>query len=157
MRPRSGGLQQQGQLAVAQLAMAGARWRGPKGAHWQGPNLQLFQPAGMLCGRTRRRLFTLDFPSYFPVMTHAKNRGLREEMYRCAAPAGRAARAVVCAGAPLECTAWCPGLCGGAARGRRVPLRTACLPAAPSHARRQSITRASAGDIDNTPIIEKVS
>jgi len=27
-------------------------------------------------------LFTLDFPSYFPVMTHAKNRGLREEMYR---------------------------------------------------------------------------
>lgn len=30
------------------------------------------------------RLFTLDFPSYFPVMTHAKNRALREEMYRCA-------------------------------------------------------------------------
>jgi oligopeptidase A len=47
-------------------------------------------------------LFTLDFPSYFPVMTHAKNRALREEMYR------------------------------------------------------QSITRASAGDIDNTPIIDKV-
>jgi oligopeptidase A len=28
-------------------------------------------------------LFTLDFPSYFPVMSHAKNRALREEMYRC--------------------------------------------------------------------------
>lgn len=27
-------------------------------------------------------LFTLDFPSYFPVLTHAKNRALREEMYR---------------------------------------------------------------------------
>eukprot|EP00798_Chlamydomonas_sp_ICE-L_P012620 gene12620-15848_t len=27
-------------------------------------------------------LFTLDFPSYQPVMMHAKNRGLREEMYR---------------------------------------------------------------------------
>ncbi|EFN52299.1 hypothetical protein CHLNCDRAFT_139059 [Chlorella variabilis] len=48
-------------------------------------------------------LFTLDFPSYFPVMTHAKNRALREEMYRA------------------------------------------------------SITRASSGDIDNTPIIEKAS
>ena len=29
------------------------------------------------------RLFTLDFPSYYPVMTHCKNRVLREEMYRC--------------------------------------------------------------------------
>lgn len=27
-------------------------------------------------------VFTLDFPSYFPVMTHAKNRDLREEMYK---------------------------------------------------------------------------
>lgn len=27
-------------------------------------------------------LVTLDFPSYFPVMTHAKNRALREEVYR---------------------------------------------------------------------------
>ncbi|GIL51270.1 hypothetical protein Vafri_7134 [Volvox africanus] len=27
-------------------------------------------------------LITLDFPSYFPVMTHAKNRALREEVYR---------------------------------------------------------------------------
>ncbi|EFJ49660.1 hypothetical protein VOLCADRAFT_104239 [Volvox carteri f. nagariensis] len=27
-------------------------------------------------------LITLDFPSYFPVMTHAKNRALREELYR---------------------------------------------------------------------------
>lgn len=27
-------------------------------------------------------LFTLDFPSYYPVLTHAKNRALREEMYR---------------------------------------------------------------------------
>lgn len=34
-------------------------------------------------------LFTLDFPSYYPVMTHAKNRGLREEMYK--AYIGRAA------------------------------------------------------------------
>lgn len=33
-------------------------------------------------------LFTLDFPSYFPVMTHAENRALREEMYR--ASIGRA-------------------------------------------------------------------
>ena len=29
------------------------------------------------------RLFTLDFPSYYPVMTHCKNRALREDMYRC--------------------------------------------------------------------------
>lgn len=27
-------------------------------------------------------LFTLDFPSYYPVLTHAKNRPLREEMYK---------------------------------------------------------------------------
>ncbi len=27
-------------------------------------------------------MFTLDFPSYQPVLTHAKNRTLREEMYR---------------------------------------------------------------------------
>jgi oligopeptidase A len=27
-------------------------------------------------------LITLDFPSYFPVMTHAKNRELREEVYK---------------------------------------------------------------------------
>ncbi len=27
-------------------------------------------------------LVTLDFPSYFPVMAHAKNRALREEVYR---------------------------------------------------------------------------
>lgn len=27
-------------------------------------------------------LFTLDFPSYFPVLSHAKNRALREELYR---------------------------------------------------------------------------
>ncbi|KAI8465022.1 MAG: hypothetical protein J3K34DRAFT_438374 [Monoraphidium minutum] len=27
-------------------------------------------------------LFTLDFPSYYPILTHAKNRALREEMYR---------------------------------------------------------------------------
>jgi len=47
-------------------------------------------------------LFTLDFPSYYPVLTHAKNRALREEMYRT------------------------------------------------------YMTRASSGDIDNTPIIEKV-
>lgn len=47
-------------------------------------------------------LFTLDMPSYFPVMTHAKNRALREELYRA------------------------------------------------------SITRASSGDINNEPIIEKV-
>ena len=47
-------------------------------------------------------LFTLDFPSYFPVMTHAANRSLREEMYR------------------------------------------------------QNITRASSGDSDNTPIIDKI-
>jgi len=47
-------------------------------------------------------MFTLDFPSYFPVMTHAKNRELREIMYRA------------------------------------------------------NITRASSGDIDNTPIIEKI-
>lgn len=38
----------------------------------------------LICTRCAR-LFTLDFPSYFPVMTHAKNRALREEMYRCAA------------------------------------------------------------------------
>ena len=47
-------------------------------------------------------LFTLDFPSFFPVMTHASNRSLREEMYRA------------------------------------------------------NITRASSGDSDNTPIIEKI-
>ncbi|GAB4814977.1 hypothetical protein N2152v2_002023 [Parachlorella kessleri] len=47
-------------------------------------------------------LVTLDFPSYFPVMTHAKNRPLREEMYRA------------------------------------------------------NITRASSGDINNTPIIDRV-
>eukprot|EP00878_Enallax_costatus_P002366 GHUV01002542.1.p1 GENE.GHUV01002542.1~~GHUV01002542.1.p1 ORF type:complete len:832 (+),score=220.74 GHUV01002542.1:594-3089(+) len=47
-------------------------------------------------------LLTLDFPSYYPVMTHCKNRALREEMYRA------------------------------------------------------YITRASAGDLDNTPIIEKI-
>ena len=28
------------------------------------------------------RLFTLDFPSYYPVLTHGKNRALREEMYK---------------------------------------------------------------------------
>ncbi|KAG2436620.1 hypothetical protein HYH02_011555 [Chlamydomonas schloesseri] len=47
-------------------------------------------------------LITLDFPSYFPVMTHAKNRALREEVYRA------------------------------------------------------YITRASAGDSDNGPLIEKI-
>lgn len=47
-------------------------------------------------------LLTLDFPSYYPVMTHAKNRALREEMYRA------------------------------------------------------YITRASAGELDNSPIIEQV-
>ena len=47
-------------------------------------------------------LFTLDFPSFFPVMTHAANRGLREEMYRA------------------------------------------------------NITRASAGDADNTPLINSI-
>lgn len=47
-------------------------------------------------------LFTLDFPSFFPVMTHAANRALREEMYKA------------------------------------------------------NITRASSGDSDNTPIIEKI-
>jgi len=47
-------------------------------------------------------VFTLDFPSYFAVITHAKNRGLREELYRA------------------------------------------------------NISRASKGDIDNTPIIDKV-
>eukprot|EP00198_Chlamydomonas_reinhardtii_P004414 XP_001693750.1 oligopeptidase A [Chlamydomonas reinhardtii] len=47
-------------------------------------------------------LITLDFPSYFPVMTHAKNRELREEVYRA------------------------------------------------------YITRASSGDADNGPLIEKI-
>ena len=47
-------------------------------------------------------LFTLDFPSFFPVMTHAANRELREEMYK------------------------------------------------------KNITRASSGDLDNTPIITKI-
>lgn len=47
-------------------------------------------------------LFTLDFPSYYPVLTHAKNRALREEMYRA------------------------------------------------------YVTRASSGDGDNTPIIDRV-
>ena len=31
-------------------------------------------------------LLTLDFPCYQPVMSHAKSRGLREELYRCARP-----------------------------------------------------------------------
>lgn len=47
-------------------------------------------------------LFTLDLPSFFPVMTHAKNRALREELYRA------------------------------------------------------NITRASSGDIDNTPLISRI-
>lgn len=47
-------------------------------------------------------LFTLDFPSFFPVITHSKNRALREEMYRA------------------------------------------------------NITRASSGEKDNSPLIEKV-
>ena len=47
-------------------------------------------------------LFTLDFPSFFPVMTHAANRSLREEMYRA------------------------------------------------------NITRASSGDSDNTPVIDRI-
>ena len=47
-------------------------------------------------------LFTLDFPSFFPVMTHAANRALREEMYKA------------------------------------------------------NITRASSGESDNTPIIDKI-
>lgn len=47
-------------------------------------------------------LFTLDFPSFFPVMTHAANRSLREEMYKA------------------------------------------------------NITRASSGESDNTPIINKI-
>jgi len=47
-------------------------------------------------------LFTLDFPSFFPVMTHAANRTLREEMYKA------------------------------------------------------NITRASSGESDNTPIIDKI-
>lgn len=46
-------------------------------------------------------LFTLDFPSYYPVLTHAASRGLREELYRA------------------------------------------------------SVTRASAGELDNTPLIER--
>lgn len=33
-------------------------------------------------------LVTLDFPSYMPVMTHAKNRALREELYRYGAGTG---------------------------------------------------------------------
>ena len=47
-------------------------------------------------------MFTLDFPSYYPVLTHCKNRALREEMYKA------------------------------------------------------YMARASAGEVDNTPIIEKV-
>ena len=47
-------------------------------------------------------MFTLDYPSYLPVMTHAKNRELREEVYRA------------------------------------------------------SITKASAGDLDNTPLIDEI-
>ncbi|KAK9861820.1 hypothetical protein WJX84_004840 [Apatococcus fuscideae] len=47
-------------------------------------------------------LITLDFPSYFPVMSHAKNRSLREEVYRA------------------------------------------------------SLTKASSGELDNTPIINKI-
>lgn len=47
-------------------------------------------------------LFTLDFPSYFPVITHSKNRALREEMYRA------------------------------------------------------YVTRASSGELDNTPLINKI-
>ena len=47
-------------------------------------------------------VLTLDFPCYMPVMTHSKNRALREEMYMA------------------------------------------------------SITKASSGEIDNTPIIEKI-
>lgn len=47
-------------------------------------------------------LFTLDFPSYMPIVTHCKNRALREEMYKA------------------------------------------------------YITRASTGDVDNGPIIEKI-
>ena len=47
-------------------------------------------------------VFTLDLPSYLPVMTHAKNRDLREEMYKA------------------------------------------------------NITRASSGEIDNTPIINRI-
>lgn len=47
-------------------------------------------------------MFTLDMPSYVPVLQHAKNRALREEMYRA------------------------------------------------------YLTRASVGDVDNTPIIEKI-
>lgn len=47
-------------------------------------------------------LFTLDLPSFFPVMTHAKNRALREELYSA------------------------------------------------------NITRASSGDIDNTPLISRI-
>ena len=47
-------------------------------------------------------LFTLDLPSFFPVMTHGKNRALREELYRA------------------------------------------------------TITRASSGDIDNSPLITRI-
>ena len=36
-------------------------------------------------------LLTLDYPCYQPVLTHCKNRALREEMYRCGL-GGRAGR-----------------------------------------------------------------
>lgn len=47
-------------------------------------------------------LFTLDFPSYYPVMTHAKNRALREEMYRWASARGRGGGGLLPTAALLE-------------------------------------------------------
>lgn len=98
-------------------------------------------------------LFTLDFPSFFPVMTHSKN--------RCARGGCRGARPGAAAS----------GGCAGS-RCARVCLARADLPRAdlpcllsPLSSRRRAlreelyranITRASSGDLDNTPIIERV-
>lgn len=82
-------------------------------------------------------LFTLDFPSFFPVMTHAKNRRVGRQARR---PAPR-----------RQCR--CPFL--------PFALPSSHLLSTPCRSLREemyraNISRASAGDIDNTPLIERV-
>jgi hypothetical protein len=96
-------------------------------------------------------LFTLDFPSYFPVMTHAKNRALREEMYR--AYMTRASKGETAPGActPRSCCA-CQQPCSSATAWCHASISLPCSAA--------QLTRIPtpypAGELDNCPIIEQV-
>jgi hypothetical protein len=85
------------------------------------------------------RLLTLDFPAYFPFMTHAKNRELRKEVYRCAAGPLR--------GQPMV----------GNSSKSVLNLLYPPMPRRPLNPTRSAyISRASAGETDNGPLIDKI-